>query len=57
MALNVEKLRNELAELAGSVNIYAVARDEYGLDVVENVDSVADVIEQCVAVEYENYFQ
>ena len=56
MGLNIEKLRKELSELAGTVNIYAVARDEFGLDVDEKLDSQCDVIEQMVAVEYENQF-
>lgn len=56
MGLNIEKLRKELSELAGTVNIYAVARDEFGLDVDEKLDSQRDVIEKCVAVEYENQF-
>ena len=56
MALNIANIRKELSDLAATVNIYAIARDEYGLDVDENVDDVVDVIEQCVAVEYENQF-
>ena len=56
MGLNIEKLRKELSELAATVNIYTVARDEFGLDVDEKLDSQRDVIEQCVAVEYENQF-
>ena len=56
MALNIAKLRSELADLAASVNIYAVARDDYGLEVDENVETVNEVIEMCVAIEYENQF-
>ena len=56
MGLNIEKLRKELSELAVTVNIYTVARDEFGLDVDEKLDSQRDVIEQCVAIEYENQF-
>ena len=56
MGLNIEKLRKELSELAATVNIYTVARDEFGLDVDEKLDSQRDVIEQMVAVEYENQF-
>lgn len=56
MALNIAKLREELSKIAADVNIYAVARADFGLDVDENIDSVADVIEQCIAVEYENQF-
>lgn len=56
MGLNIEKLRKELSELAVTVNIYTVARDEFGLDVDEKLDSQRDVIEKCVAVEYENQF-
>ena len=56
MSLDIKKMRQELAELAATVNIYVVARDQYGLDVDESLDSESDVIEQCVAVEYENQF-
>lgn len=54
MSLNIEKLRQELS---ASVNIYAVARDEYGLEVSESIETPEEVVSMCVAVEYENQFK
>ena len=49
MALNIAKLREELK---AEINVFAVARETYGLDVDEKFDSTDEVIELICGEEY-----
>jgi hypothetical protein len=49
MSINLSSLR---AQLEKEVNVYAVARDEYMLEVDEKVDPVEDVIDLIIGEEY-----
>lgn len=49
MSINLSSLR---AQLEKEVNVYAVARDEYMLEVDEKVNPVEDVIDLIIGEEY-----